>query len=63
MNYVYSTSEVAKTLRIHPATVRKLWREKRLAGLLLGNRLRFTAEALAKFLKGERQCQSKKKQR
>lgn len=45
--------EAAELLRIHPDTVRRLIREKRLPGKKLGREWRISREMLDKFMKEE----------
>lgn len=45
--------EASELLRIHPDTVRRLIREKRLPGRKLGREWRISREVLDKFMKEE----------
>jgi excisionase family DNA binding protein len=46
--------EVAQLLRIHPDTVRRLLREKRLPGKKIGREWRISQEALDNFVREEK---------
>jgi len=45
----YTAEEVAKVLRLHPYTVRRLCREKKVPAFKFGGQWRFNAEAIRKL--------------
>ena len=47
----YTVDEVAKVLRLHPYTVRRLCREKRVPAFKFGGQWRFAKSAIYKLLK------------
>lgn len=46
----YTVDEVAKVLRLHPYTVRRLCREKRVPAFKFGGQWRFSKEEIHKFI-------------
>lgn len=50
---VLTAEEVAKYLRIHPYTVRRLVRECKLPGFKVGGQWRFNKSEIDKLLKGQ----------
>ena len=46
---LFTISEAAQQLRLHPITIRRYIREGKLAALQVGGRIRITEETLAKF--------------
>jgi len=49
--YLMDTKEVAGLLKLHPTTVRRLLRERKVPGIKVGKRWRVRAEDLSKFIK------------
>jgi len=47
----YTAEEVAKVLRLHPYTVRRLCREKRVPAFKFGGQWRFGKQDIDKFIK------------
>jgi len=48
----YTVDEVAKVLRLHPYTVRRLCREKRVPAFKFGGQWRFSKVEIEKWSKG-----------
>jgi|GEM_PF-2100240 len=48
----YTTQDVAHSLGVCAATVRRLWRDGELDGKLVGNKLRFTRDAVMRYMAG-----------
>ncbi|MDD1728636.1 MAG: helix-turn-helix domain-containing protein [Methanospirillum sp.] len=51
---LYTTEEVAEILKLKPATVRGLIRDKRLIAIKIGTEYRITEEDLTEFLRQNR---------
>lgn len=49
----YTVDEVAKVLRLHPYTVRRLCREKRVPAFKFGGQWRFRRDEIDAWSKGE----------
>jgi len=49
----YTVDEVAKVLRLHPYTVRRLCREKRVPAFKFGGQWRFRRDQIDAWSKGE----------
>ena len=49
----YTAEEVAKVLKLHPYTVRRLCREKRVPAFKFGGQWRFRKDEIDKWSKGE----------
>jgi len=47
----YTAEEVAKVLRLHPYTVRRLCREKKVPAFKFGGQWRFNKEEIQKWMK------------
>ncbi len=50
----YTVEEVAKALKLHPYTVRRLCREKKIPAFKFGGQWRINKDDLEKFIKSRR---------
>lgn len=50
----YTAEEVANVLRLHPYTVRRLCREKKVPAFKFGGQWRFKKEEIAKWAQGKK---------
>lgn len=52
-----TVEEVAKALKLHPYTVRRLCREGKIPCFRFGGQWRFRADDMEKWSRGRKQCQ------
>ena len=50
----YTAEEIAKYLRVHPYTVKRLARQGKIPGFKIGNQWRFDVEEIEEWKKGQR---------
>ena len=50
----YTAEEIAKYLRVHPYTVKRLARQGKIPGFKIGNQWRFDAEEIEEWRKRQR---------
>jgi len=50
----YTAEEIAKYLRVHPYTVKRLARQGKIPGFKIGNQWRFDAEEIEEWKKKQR---------